>query len=357
MRGRVPGTLFVFKTYMANTLWMLANNKSDVLPRFLVVSALMGGLAGIPGYEDLRDILKALGHWMNKDFNVEHALREFVNSHFNGKILLDLMGSFATGRPGRGFDGKQQGQNVPFPVLDRHRAITLGPLLPVELGKLFDPTDDVNRTIAEQGQRASGAVFSVGFNIYKAIMDNKLAATDPKRWERAIPRELGDLTRTWRAFNEGRERSRGGVQSAPTIAEFNWRDSEQAAEMLAMATGYQPLRMQAKWDMIMAQVEVQKFYEMQQKTLFGQLFEARKGGNQAETSDVLESIRRFNRELPPIARGYTITQENATKSIQGRERELIARERGIPTQKRNVPIARHVNELFPETTVDVRRVR
>lgn len=375
MRGRLPGTLFVFKTYMANTLWMLANNKSDVLPRFLVVSALMGGLAGIPGYEDLRDILKALGHWMNKDFNVEHALRDFVNSHFDGKIppdmiiggmarrgygipaLLDLLGSFATGTPGRGFDGKQQGQNVPFPVLDRHRAITLGPLLPVELGKLFDPTDDVNRTIAEQSQRASGAVFSVGFNLYKAIMDNKLAATDPKRWERAIPRELGDLTRTWRAFSEGRERSRGGVNSAPTIADFNWRDSEQAAEMVAMAAGYNPLRVQAKWDSIMAKAEVEKFYEMQQKTLFGQLFEARKAANPGEVESVLESIRRFNRELPPIARGYTITQDNATKSIQGRERELIARERGIPTQKRNIPISQYVDTLFPETTVDVRRVR
>jgi hypothetical protein len=375
MRGRLPGTLFVFKTYMANTLWMLAGNKSDVLPRFLMVSALMGGLAGIPGYEDLRDILKALGHWMNKDFNVEHALREFVNSHFDGKIppdmiigglarrgygipaLLDMLGSFATGTPGRGFDGKMAGQNVPFPVLDRHRAITLGPLLPVELGKVFDPTDDVNRTIAEQSQRASGAVFSVAFNMYKAIMDNKLAATDPKRWERAIPRELADITRTWRAFNEGRERSRGGVASAPTIAEFNWRDSEQAGEMVAMAAGYQPLRVQAKWDSIMAKVEVEKFYEMQQKTLFGQLFEARKANNPGEVDSVLESIRRFNRELPPIARGYTITSENALKSIQGRERELVARERGVPTQKRNVPISRYVDTLFPETTVDVRRVK
>jgi len=335
----------------------------------------MGGLAGIPGYEDLAGILKAIGHWLNKDFNVEHALRAFVNSHFDGKIppdmiiggmarrgygipaLLDMLGSFATGTPGRGFHGKQAGQNVPFPVLDRHRAITLGPLLPVEPGKLFDPTDDVNRTIAEQSQRASGAVFSVGFNLYKAIMDNKLAASDPKRWERAIPRQLGDLTRTWRAFSEGRERSKGGVNSAPTIADFNWRDSEQAAEMLAMATGYQPLRVQAKWDSIMAKAEVEKFYEMQQKTLFGQLFEARKGGNKAEVESVLESIRRFNRELPSIARGYTITQDNATKSIQGRERELIARESGTPTQKRNVPISRYVDTLFPETTVDVRRVR
>jgi len=107
----------------------------------------------------------------------------------------------------------------------------------------------------------------------------------------------------------------------------------------------------------MAKAEVEKFYDMQQKTLFGQLFEARKGGNAAEIESVLESIRRYNRELPSIARGYTITQENATKSIQGRERELIARERGIPTQKRNIPISQSIDALFPETTVDVRRVR
>jgi len=376
MRGRLAGTIFVFKLYMQSTLFMLGNNKSDVLPRYLVMAALMGGMAGIPGFDDLKEILKMVGHrFFGKDWNVDHAVRDFILSHFDGKIppdmvlgglarqgygipaLLDLMGSFVTGTPGRGFDGKVAGQNVPFPVLDRHKAITLGPILPVELGKLFDTTDDPNRVIAEQSQRASGAVFSVGFNMVKAILDNKLEGTDPKRWERAIPRQLADMTRTWRAFSEGRERSRGGPDSAPTIASFNWRDPEQAGELLAMATGYQALRVQSKWDSIMAKAEVEKFYEMQQKTLFGQLFEARKGGNTAEINDVLDSIRRYNRELPQIAKGYTITEQNARSSIQGRERELIARERGVPTQRRNVPISREIDRLFPESTVDVRRVR
>jgi len=144
---------------------------------------------------------------------------------------------------------------------------------------MLDPTDDVNRTIAEQSQRASGAVFSVGFNIYKAIMDNKLAATDPKRWERAIPRgvNFGDLTRTWRAFNEGRERSRGGVQSAPTIARILTGEiRSRLGRWLAMALGYQPLRVQAKWIALWRKAEVEKFYDCSKRLCFGQLFAARR---------------------------------------------------------------------------------
>jgi hypothetical protein len=375
--------LFVFKKYIQSTLMMLGSNKRDVLPRYLLISAFIGGLGGLPFSEDLQSILKALWHWMGYGKNLDHEARKYILQFSNGQIdpdlvlhgmarrglglpaLLDMLGSFATGTPGRGLAAPKHvggvpsgfAQNIPFPVLDRSRALGLGMVAPFDVGKFATPVADQDRTIAEQTQKASGAVFSVAFNIYKAIMDSKLDKTDFKRWERAVPRQLADMSRSWRAYSEGRERSKGGPAGGSTIIPYDPRDTEQMMEILALAGGYQPLRLQARWDQIMAKVEVEKFYDFQRNGLLSQLYEARSGGRQPEIQKVIESIKEFNQGLPDFARGKTITSDTATKSLQAKERGRQAREAGVPTQRTNVPISREIDRLFPESTVDVRRVR
>jgi hypothetical protein len=333
--------------------------------------------------EDLKDILRALGHWLyGKDFNIEREARKYILQYTNGKVepdivlhglarrgggppaLLDLLGSFATGKPGRGFEAPRHvkgealgfGVNVPFPVFDRSKALSMGSLL-LDIPKMFAPQDDVNRAIAEGGQRASGAVFSVGFNIYKAIMDAHLPLNDMKRWERAIPRELGAISRSWRAFSEGRERSKGGPASGSTIVHYDRYDTEQMMEMIGMAGGYMPLRQQARWDNIMAKVEVQKHYDMHRNALLEQFFEAQSNGKPEVIQAVKDAIHKFNSELPDWARGRAISGETVQRSYKGRERAKQLREAGIPAQAGNVPIAAEIDRLYPESTIDVRRVR
>lgn len=231
----------------------------------------------------------------------------------------------------------------------------MGQILPFDVGAMATPTSDLNKTIADQTQKASGAVFSVGFNIYKAIMDNHLAASDWKRYERAVPRMIGDLSKSFRAYSEGRERSKGGPAGGSTIVNYDPNDTEQMMEILAMTGGYQPLRVQARWDNILAKVEVEKYYDLQRNGLLEQLYEARSGGRKAEIDDVIKSIRQFNEQLPEEARGKKITSDTAAKSIQTRERSKVAREAGISTQRTNVPIDRAIDKLYPEATIDVRR--
>lgn len=233
----------------------------------------------------------------------------------------------------------------------------MGNILPVEIGKMMQPTDKLDKTIADQAEKASGAVWSVGFNLYKALMDTHMEASDPKRWERAIPRALGSASRSYRAFTEGRERGKGGPNSAPTIVSYDVRDTEQMMEALALAGGYQPLRQQAKWDSIIAKAEVTAFYDFTRKGLMEDFFEARKGKNPEEIAKVRDTIMKFNRELPDYAKGKAITGDALTKSMQTRERSLQSREMGVPMQKTNVGISKHIDVLFPETTVDVRKIR
>ena len=230
----------------------------------------------------------------------------------------------------------------------------MGNILPVDLGKLLTPTDKLDRTISDQTQKASGAVFSVGFNMYKAIMDSDSPATDFKRWEKAMPRVLSSASRAYRTFSEERERgSKGGRNSAATIIPYDPRDTEQMMEILAMSAGYQPLRQQAKWDSIIAKAEITAFYDMRRKGLLEEFFEAQKGKNKEEIGKVREEIIRYNKELPDYARGKAIGAETVQKSMMMRERQLNAHESGYRHRRATSRSRANRPNLFPEATIDV----
>lgn len=387
MRGK-KSIVFVFQRYAQSMAFMLGQNP-DVFWRYALIMMFVGGLGGLPGMEDLLSIVKGLGAKMGKDWNVEHHARKYITELFDGTVdpdivlhgfarrgmgipwLLDAMGSFATGTPGRGLISKGApvvgrdpetgqpvkqnfAQNVPFPVVDRSKAYGTR-FLPFDLGKMLTPADDVNRPIAEQAQRASGAFFSVGFNMYKAIQDNQLAASDWKRWERAMPRLAGDASKMFRAFTEGRERTRGGPAGGSTVVSYDTRDTEQMMEAIAIGMGYQTIREQSHWDNVMAQQELVNFYKIQREGLLQSLYEAKAGQNDEEFNSVREAIKQFNRDLPEWARGSVITSDTAQKSLEARLRGRALREAGIPAQKGNIPLAQELNRLYPESVIDVRR--
>lgn len=381
MRGPLGATLFVFKRYIQATLYMLGHNKSDVLPRFMIMALLMGGLGGVPGYEDVVGLFRALAKWFfGKDVSVDRLVRQYMNMYlgkdspvqpdlilhglsrygFGLPALMDLMGSVVTGNPARGLHNAPGG-TVPAPVFDRSRALSMGNILPLNFGKLIEPVDKQDKVMNDQLQQASGAVFSVGFNLYKSIMASYQGDMDRKEWERSMPRALSSASRSYRALSEGRERGRGGPNSAPTIIPYNaWgegRQTEHLMEAIGLAGGYQPLRLQMKWDSIIAKAEVTAFYDFKRKGLLEQFFEARKGGNKEEIEKMASELRRYNKELPEYARGKTITDDTIKRSMAGRERALQAKEAGVPVQKANIGISKHIDSLFPESTVDVRRVK
>lgn len=386
MRGRVPGTLFVFKKYLQSMLFWMGQNKSDAMPQYLLMMALLGGLGGMPGYDDLRDLLRALARSIfGKDFNLDRKTRELVLSLFNEKVppdlvlhglarvgfgvpaLLDLMGSWVTGTPGRGLqteiahqpsDPTGRATNVPFPVLDRHRALSMGPLLGFSPGNLMaaQGNKEMERAIAEETQKASGAVFGLGFNVYK-MLGSEESWSDLKKYERAAPRALGALSRAYRAYSEGRERGRGGPSAAPTIVPYDVRDPEQMMEVIFMGLGYQTLRQQSRWDNILAKADAEKFYDGKRNGLLAQYDEALLGGNPQEIDRAFKGIQDFNTQLPDSASGQAISAETIKTSRENRARTRSLRELGLPTQKRNIGISQEIDRLYREGAVDVRPVR
>jgi hypothetical protein len=370
------GSVLIFERYMQAMIMLMVHNKGMAV-RSMLLMALLGGLGGLPGSEDLMGLIKAAYKRLGFGSNPEHDLRKWILQQFDGQIepdiilhglarrgfgipaILDALGSTWTGQPGRGLEGSKPGVNVAAPVLDFSKSVGMGQILPVQIGKLMEPQEKQDKTIAEQAQRATGAGWSIFFNMYKAISDQKLAMTDPKRWEKMLPREMGAISKAYRAYEEGRERTRSaGPAGASTVVNYDVRDTEQLMEVIAKGLGYNVFREAAKWDFVIAKQEAEAHVKMERNGLVEQFFEAWSGKDQREIGAVRESILKYNEELKGTEwRGYQITSKSLEASMEARQRERIGQEAGLPMQKRQGPVLQHFRELYPEAkgVIDVRK--
>lgn len=375
-RGRISGSVLIFERYMQAMIMQMVHNKGSAA-RTLLLMALLGGLGGLPGYEDLKDIIKAVYKRMGFGSNPELDLRKWIIEQFDGKVepdiilhglarrgfgipaMLDALGSLWTGNPGRGFEMAKPGVNVPAPVLDFSKSVGMGQIFPVQIGKLMEPQEKTDKIISEQAQRAAGAGWSIFFNLYKAIEDQKLEWTDQKRWEKAMPRQMGALSKAYRAYEEGRERTRSsGASGASTVVNYDVRDTEQLMEVIAKGLGYNVTREAVKWDFVMAKKEAEEHTNMERNGLVEQFFEAWSGKDQKEIGAVRDSILKFNEGIKGTEfKGYQITSKSLEASVEQRQRQRIGQEATLPMQKRQGPLIQHFKELYPEAkgVIDVRR--
>jgi hypothetical protein len=188
-RGKA-GSILIFERYTQAMLMQMVHNKGAAVRTMLLMMAL-GGLGGLPFAEDIMGLGKAAYKRLGFGSNPENDLRKWIIQQFDGSIepdivlhglarrgfgipaILDTLGSTWTGQPGRGLEGSKPGQNVPAPVLDFSKSVGMGQLLPVQIGKLMD-RENKDKAVAEQAQRASGAGWSIFFNMCKSVMDRNL---------------------------------------------------------------------------------------------------------------------------------------------------------------------------------------
>jgi hypothetical protein len=382
MRHPAAGAVLVFKRYIHGIIMLMLNNKRDTFPYFLTMSLVMGGLGGIIGLDDAKELAEALLNMLGvggpgKRIDLDLMARQYIMQWFDGQVppdvilhglarrgfgipwLLDTLGSYATGHPGRPLLVPTPAQNVKYPILDRSKAITSVPLLPIEIGKMMQPFQDPDKVIAQQTQRAAGAVFGVGFNMYKALLGSKHSLGDWKRYEIAMPRAVGATSKAFRTYIEERSRgARGGPAGATTNLKYDVRDPEQLGEIIFQGMGYNTLREAQERDIRNAQEEHKKFIEGSQKMLYEQYWEASRGGNSKEIDQVLEAIRKYNGMIggTPDA-PYAITADKLRASVRTRAIDRSMREQGLHPQKRNIPAMLEIEKLFPERVIDVKRVR
>jgi hypothetical protein len=365
MRGKL-GTLFLYKRFIQGLMFLTLNNKRDFMPWFIIVAMGLGGLAGVPGYEDIKEIAKALG-WMlfGKDFDLDREVRKLVKEmtdenwaadqilHGSSRLgfgvpwLLNMLGNAAGQSPTVNMQtGQPQGPDL--------SASMSNTILPVKLGKLFGPPiGDPSKAFGEAAAEGLGVVGGLAYNMYKSVA-SKDEPGDFKRWELAMPRAAKNLTHAYRAYSEGMERGSTGA----AIIRYDVRDPEHMAEIIALAGGFQPRRLTAKWEELREQSEVLKFYDVQRGMILQQWTAAVKAGKEPEEMEKMRlATQEFNANLPYEARGMKLTSDTINQSVKTRLKSQELQEGGLAAQRGKIPIIQEIQRLHPEAIIDVRKAR
>lgn len=366
MRGKF-GSLWLYKRFIQGLLFLMANNKTGFLPRFLILMLYVGGLHGVPGYDDLEEAVRLLAWQLyGKDYKLSRELREYMKT-INDPLLSADQILHGTSRMGFGVPwllnamGNQLGvpkdpvtgkSYTTLPRVDMSRSIGPGPIFPAEVGKLFGPPiNDPSKTFGEQGARVGGVMGNLAHNWYKAIASKD--GGDLKRWEGMMPRFARNLSHSYRAFTEGRERGRSDVSIIP----FNINDPEHRAEALAIAGGFQPRRLTATWNELQDQGEVLKFISVNRDLLLEQWAKAFRDQDPKQAKRMNIATAEFNNNLPPWAKTRQLTGDTIKRSVETRLRTQLLFEEGLSPQLQNIPIIRHIQGLHPEAVIESRRVR
>ena len=344
MTGKFGGTTMIFKQFTQNMLFNLASNPA-MLARWVLIMGAMGGVAGLPAYENVNSIIKTLAFRMfGKDFDLDDEVRHFAHDILNDGISPDVL-LHGTAVKGFGIPHVMHSMGASwFPTVDTSRSIGMGDVLgfdPMRLTGLapsLHPKEEELRQLA----RASGAAISIPFSIFDFASSNE-NFTSMKKYESILPHWMGAITKAYRWGTEGRETNAAGN----TTIRFNPSDTEHMAEIIARAAGFQPRRLTEEWERTQALKESSDFWDIRRQVLIRQFADSVKNNDTDGKDKVAEAIRQYNTQLPEEARGKAITGKGLRESVKQRMGVAARQEAGIPVQKANIPLQQALEPYYP----------
>lgn len=352
MRGR-KGVIFTFYMFLQNMLFNVGNMPGR--KRMLLTMFMMGGMMGLPGAEDIEELVEFTGRKLfGKRFKISEEIRKYLLEITGGPRAADLL-LHGTGREGFGIGKLGDLTGLPLPYFDMSGSVGMGSVVPGLAPMLNTDGATFEETLGQMTTDVAGASFGIGINMMKALNDSQLPIDDPKRWERAMPRALKSVIRGARytppdvetakltgqfIAPEGRERTRGGN----TVIAFDGNNAEHMAEIAMVMMGFQPTRLNRKWDDIIARAEVENYWQGRRSMLTGYFWQALATEDPEMRADVIAAIKRFNAEVP--FQTMAITKDTLSRSVKTRQKIRAKAEAGLPSSKMYIPLHLQTSELF-----------
>ncbi len=336
MRGK-KSVVFLFYNFIQNNLWFL--NMFQNRPgskRALLLLLFTAGLSGLPWAEDLQTFAKWLARQFGMDFDPERELREMLVELTDISPDVFLHGA-SRYNFGLGHVGELTGW--PLPSFDLSGRLSMGQVLP---GMDFLNQGDFDYRFLRGATDASGAVGSGLINIMQAIADSK-NPDQWKRWERAFPSSMKNMSKGFRRYVREGEQSRNFAN----IVDYDPNDPEHLLENIGQAAGFAPTRVNQEWDRIRMQQESAMFWDSIKSVLMSQFDAAIEMNDREGKADVRKAIKQYNNTVP--FRNLRISGDKLEASRKNRARARALQERGLLPQKSNIPLSREINRLFPES--------
>lgn len=342
-RGK-KGILFIFKSYQQFMLFNFLHSRARV--RYLAMMGLMGGILGMPFAEDLFDLLDSVLSWGDKKWDTRKEIREFLGE-LTSKPDLIMHG---LSRESFGLAGLAHAIGVPFPRIDLSGSLSMGRVIPGFEGVMRPGT--LNERLERGATDAAGAGIAIPLQIASTILEYDRNPDKARLMERAIPPAIKNAARAFRWGTEGGEKDARGALRVP----MSWQDTEQRAEIIASALGFQPTRLQVQREQEQMFKRHAEFYMLRQQLLLQDFAYAYALKDREGLADVRRAISEYNNAVPTPA--LRITGEVLRKSVKDRMRNIQKLQKGIPLEgKKYTGLYREIDRLFPDEDIEMQLLR
>jgi hypothetical protein len=256
-------------------------------------------------------------------FNLEHEVKKYVNDVAEGVPYLPSADTLMHGL------GSQIG---PF---DISGSISMGNLLPItdQLDKSGDFKDKLANTIVAGG----GAVIGIPINIMNAVVSDE--PNTWRRWEKAMPVQAKNLSKSLRWMVQGEEQDAGGK----TVKKFDPASMNDKIIIGGQALGFTPSALKKTSEAKYLASDSVKYYQSRVQNLLAELYYHHNLGDREAVREQIEKIKKFNREAP---RGISIDMTTIKESLYQRRKSQEMLRRGIYPQKKYRKLYEEVYENY-----------
>ena len=336
MRGK-KSVLFVFMQYLQNILYFVTRDPGKW--RHMLMLFLVAGIQGLPGAEDLLDLIDFGGTWFKKVTgwgdpytDSRRALREYIQT-LNADPDLIMHGLSAQSM-GLSLDAVSDLTGLDIPALSVEGSLSSGRVIP-GLEYLLKPTA---LTAGEQKNAVKdvlGAALQIPISMYQLLNDD-----DPNQWrkfERVAPNFLKAPSQALRYAVEGEATDYQGK----TLAKFDLMNPEHIGELIGRGLGAQITRITKEREKDWATREMLQFYAERRRNLTNLYIWAHKTQDAATLKKVYKEIQKFNKSAPKgqqimgLGRALSNYYKNLGKANAGAQRRLM-----------DTPAARQMLESF-----------
>lgn len=276
--------------------------------------AALGGMMGLPGAEDLDNIMELLA---KKFFGERFSLKEYA--YALAATIAEEASAFGVDINPRSI---VHGTMADFSLFGVGPSVDMSPS--VSLGSVVPGGQGIGDTDANRGLiKMMGPVGGAAQSVYNALFSD-----DPtKRW--GILGMANNVAKTWREWETGVIAPNGGKITVDR--ETGMVRDLTTGENLVRLLGFNPEIIAANKEIHWMQREVQTYWKTRRDQLVTQYYEARRQDDREAVADAREKLNEFNESAPTKLK---INALDLRKAVKRKDKSRKAQERLKSREKR-----------------------
>lgn len=342
LRGKKSAAL-LFMNFVQNQLFFISQDPGAT--RYFVIMLLLAGVLGLPGADDIIDVVEAAITKLNKELGMSNPK---VQIRVEMRKFLDELGAnpdlvlhgISQDSFGLGHVGELTG--LPIPRFDLSRSLGMGNIVPgTEIPNLILNGGKPGDIALEAFSQAAGASGNLVEDYYKSLFSSN--PSDWKRAEKLLPlMSMRNISKAIRYAQEQKEQMADGT----VVANFTPYDVRTGLEIFGQALGFPLTEVQEGWEREIAVRDATQFYKTWQASIQRQLNIAYLQEDREAIADSLENLKRYNESVPMPEMG--IKPKDAKRAVRDFIKSQVKAELGFAGQKKYERLMRQVEEAWPD---------